>query len=301
MRRFFEPASAPAWLKPVLSSIRNALGDVWDVPLRPFQAATADLPAAADYKGGIAWNATTLTVNWSDGTSWKAPQPADATLTALASYNSNGLLAQTAADTFTGRTIAGTANQIAVTNGSGVAGNPTLALPSAITAPGSLSVATTLACNGNATLGDAGTDQHVVNGSLGIGGSAAAAFNLEIFGSGAANMAMRSSNASRAAFRGYVNATTEAGKIAFGGSDTEFEIAGVLEMTLSAAGLNLASGNVLQVAGTQVVTSRRTGWGAPTGTATRTAFDTGTVTLPQLAERVKALVDDLAAHGLIGS
>ena len=30
-----------------------------------------------------------------------------------------------------------------------------------------------------------------------------------------------------------------------------------------------------------------------TGTATRTTFDTATVTLPQLAERVKALLDDL--------
>lgn len=35
------------------------------------------------------------------------------------------------------------------------------------------------------------------------------------------------------------------------------------------------------------------GWGDPTGTATRTTFATGSVTLPQLAERVKALIDDL--------
>ena len=35
------------------------------------------------------------------------------------------------------------------------------------------------------------------------------------------------------------------------------------------------------------------GWQQPTGTATRTAFDTATVTLPQLAERVKAILDDL--------
>lgn len=56
-------------------------------------------------------------------------QPLDATLTSLASYNTNGLLTQTAADTFTGRTITGTANQITVTNGNGVSGNPTLSLP----------------------------------------------------------------------------------------------------------------------------------------------------------------------------
>lgn len=43
------------------------------------------------------------------------------------------------------------------------------------------------------------------------------------------------------------------------------------------------------------------GWGAPTGTATRTTFATGSVTLPQLAERVKALIDDLTTKGTIGA
>lgn len=33
-------------------------------------------------------------------------------------------------------------------------------------------------------------------------------------------------------------------------------------------------------------------WQAATGTATRTAFDTATVTTAQLAERVKAILDD---------
>lgn len=55
-------------------------------------------------------------------------QPSDATLTALAAYNTNGLLTQTAADTFTGRTLTGPAAGITITNGNGVAGNPTLAL-----------------------------------------------------------------------------------------------------------------------------------------------------------------------------
>ena len=60
-------------------------------------------------------------------------QASDATLSALAAYNTNGLLTQTAADTFTGRTITGTANEVTATNGNGVSGNPTLSLPSALT------------------------------------------------------------------------------------------------------------------------------------------------------------------------
>lgn len=52
-------------------------------------------------------------------------QPEDATLTALAAYNTNGLLTQTAADTFTGRTVTGSSSITAI-NGDGVAGNPTL-------------------------------------------------------------------------------------------------------------------------------------------------------------------------------
>lgn len=56
----------------------------------------------------------------------------DATLTALASYNTNGLLTQTASDTFTGRTLTGTANQVIISNGDGVSGNPTFTLPQSI-------------------------------------------------------------------------------------------------------------------------------------------------------------------------
>jgi len=36
-------------------------------------------------------------------------------------------------------------------------------------------------------------------------------------------------------------------------------------------------------------------------TPTRTTFVTSTVTLTGLAERVKALIDDLITHGLIGA
>lgn len=55
------------------------------------------------------------------------------------------------------------------------------------------------------------------------------------------------------------------------------------------------------VDGTQIATNRQTGWTAATGTADRGTFVTGSVTLSELAEHVKALVDDLITHGLIGA
>lgn len=44
-----------------------------------------------------------------------------------------------------------------------------------------------------------------------------------------------------------------------------------------------------------------TGWAAATGTATRTTFATGSVTLPVLAEHVKALIDDLTTRKILSA
>lgn len=65
--------------------------------------------------------------------------------------------------------------------------------------------------------------------------------------------------------------------------------------------INVRTGNVYRFAGTQVANSRKTGWAAATGTADRATFNTGTVTLSELAERVKSLIDDFMSHGLIGT
>lgn len=64
---------------------------------------------------------------------------------------------------------------------------------------------------------------------------------------------------------------------------------------------NFSAPTSVKINSVQVITSRRTGWTGATGTATRTTFATGSVTLSQLAERVKALIDDLTTHGLIGA
>lgn len=80
---------------------------------------------------------TNITVTYQDSDNtidfavdFSSLQPLDATLTALAAYNTNGILTQTAANTFTGRTMTGTTDQITVTNGDGVSGNPTFSFPS---------------------------------------------------------------------------------------------------------------------------------------------------------------------------
>lgn len=64
---------------------------------------------------------------------------------------------------------------------------------------------------------------------------------------------------------------------------------------------SVAPDGKVSISAVQVLGPRVTGWGAPTGTKTRTTFDPATVTLSQLAERVAALIDDARAHGLIGN
>lgn len=68
----------------------------------------------------------------------------------------------------------------------------------------------------------------------------------------------------------------------------------------SSDALNVVGGTIA-INGTQVVGSRATGWTAASGTASRATFDPSSVTTEQLGQRVKALIDDLISHGLIGA
>lgn len=102
------------------------------IALTKLAATTASRALVSDVSGFITPATTTAAeIGFVNGvtsaiqTQLNNKQPLDATLTSLAAYNTNGILTQTAADTFTGRTITG-GTGVSVTNGSGVSGNPTL-------------------------------------------------------------------------------------------------------------------------------------------------------------------------------
>ena len=79
-----------------------------------------------------AWSTITSTPTTLIGYGITDAQSLDADLTAIAGLSATGLVARTGAGTAATRTIIGTANQVTVTNGDGISGDPTLALPQSI-------------------------------------------------------------------------------------------------------------------------------------------------------------------------
>lgn len=78
---------------------------------------------------------TNYSLNYDETTGWYVLDASGNRLTVTGSPNitgSTGIVAQTASTTYAARTVTGTSNQITVTNGDGVSGNPTLALSSTV-------------------------------------------------------------------------------------------------------------------------------------------------------------------------
>lgn len=173
---------------------------------------------------------------------------------------------------------------------------------------GAVSVAGAFSCAGSATIGDNVSDSHTVNGNMTILESAGNALILkDSNGTGTSvsiALAFVGSDDISVASIGMNSTGDDHLYITSVSGDVRLNAANSLSATISTTGVNLASGKVLLANGIQVVGARKTGWATATGIATRTTFDTATVTTAQLAQRVKALIDDLhntAGHGLIGT
>lgn len=377
------PVGAPAWLNPVIKDLKAGLRTKQDEgdDLNAIEAVTGS--GVLVRTGDNTWALRTLTAPAAGITITNPAGTAGNFVFALANdlagvegLSTTGLAVRSAADTWITRAVAGTANEITVTNGDGIAGAPTLSLPAALTFTGKTVTGgtfTTLAsvsiddgqfmldivssnptfnvdsndlfryvrstntyefriasatifsiAAAGCTIGDTvASDAHTVNGTLTVEGPQAVGQTQVIckgatggYGAGISLSSNRTGGAilsmveivADATSTWTTTASTQDAKLSIkvrtdGTLNTLCEISGA---SISFIGnLNTDSNcninGVYEVDGTQVMTNRRTGWGTPSGTADRATFDTATITLEELAQRVKALIDDGLAHGFIGA
>lgn len=115
----------------------NGIFAATGVALTPLEGKFTNSGNAVDTTGTLAWD---LTAAWSNTTAGDVITGTNFVMftpgTGITDPGANGILARTALNTVSGRTITGTANEITLANGDGVSGNPTISLPSALTFTG---------------------------------------------------------------------------------------------------------------------------------------------------------------------
>lgn len=111
-----------------------------------------------------------LTINNPAGTAGNPTFALANDLAAVEGLSSNGCAARTATDTWAVRTITGTTNQITVTNGDCVSGNPTISIPSNAVLPGAPTTTTASPSDNSTKIATtAYVDAQVAGGVSGVG------------------------------------------------------------------------------------------------------------------------------------
>lgn len=149
-------------------------------------------------------------------------------LAALEGLGSTGIAVRTAADTWAQRTVTGTAAEITATNGNGVAGDPTLSLPAALTFTGKTVTGGTFAggtitgatINATSTLDSSvigGVTPAAITGTTIVGNTSVKASNtrsLTMTGAASGNVTLRSDGAGPI----WIAGTTTSGNVRLVGS-----------------------------------------------------------------------------------
>lgn len=254
-------------------------------------------------------------------------EPADPTLTALAAYNTNGFLVQTAADTFVGRSFAN-GTGITWTNPAGTAGNPAAAVDTATAFSWTNGHTWTLPLASTALIVVLSDDGAGVGPSVLLDRISASPAASDLLGT--INFRGRDSGGNVAVYarvRASIADPTnlsEDGVIQFAtlnaaGDATRWSMgAGLFYSTGADMGANTVNLTALYASGIKVVGSRDTGWTAMTGSGSKGALAAaaaGTANaayvqaelqgalnrIAALEARLKSYDDALFTHGLIGA
>lgn len=206
-----------------------------------------------------------------------AYEVADADLTAVAGLSATGLIARTGAGTASARTITGTSNEITVTNGDGVSGDPTLALASVLNLSSkTLRIPNSTTLPANCAVGDAYMDTDATSGQRFYLCQATDTWILQGDGGSGANTAL-SNLAAVAINTTLVSDTTNTDDL--GSSSVRWKdlyLAGVLDLGGTGAGyLEMAEGTAPSAVANRVTIAAPTdvqagGWvlSLPTGPGT---------------------------------
>lgn len=144
------------------------------IPTNPTLPGTTTGTFSGNLTGAVTGNASTATALAANGSNCSAGQAplgvnASGAVETCTDYQeepgSNGIVVKTAANTSAARTITGTANEISVSNGDGVSGNPTLSLPSAIDLGGkTLEIPNSTSLPGTCNVGEIYMDTDATSG-----------------------------------------------------------------------------------------------------------------------------------------